>query len=65
MMRNYRLYVLNSQERVDDARERPFADDREALAAGEAARQGEGAYAVEVWADQRLVARLGGEFLLG
>jgi hypothetical protein len=62
-MRNYRLYVLNSQERVDDARERTFSDDREALAAGEAARQG--AYAVEVWADQRLVARLGGEFLLG
>lgn len=62
-MMKYRLYVLNSQERVADTRERAFVDDREALAAAEAARRD--AYAVEVWAGERLVGRLGGEFLLG
>lgn len=63
MMMKYRLYILNSQERVADARERAFVNDREALAAAEAARQNN--YAVEVWAGERLVGRLGGEFLLG
>lgn len=62
-MTTYRVYVLNHQERVADTRERSYADDREALAAAETARNGH--YAVEVWAGQRLVGRLGGEFLLG
>ena len=62
-MMKYRLYLLNSQERVDDTRERAYPDDREALAAAEAERKD--AYAVEVWTGQRLVGRLGGEFLLG
>lgn len=62
-MKSYRLYLLNRDDRISDAMEGLFADDDEALAQAEAARNGY--YAVEVWHGARLVARLGEEFLLG
>lgn len=62
-MRAYRLYLLNREDRVADALEGVFADDREALAKAEDTRKD--FYAVEVWTGGRLVGRLGHEFLLG
>jgi hypothetical protein len=62
-MNCYRLYVLDQQDRIEDAIENEFADDGAAVAEAEAARNGE--YAVEVWMGERLVARLGGDFRVG
>jgi hypothetical protein len=62
-MDSYRLYVLDRQDRVEDAIENDFADDGAALAEAEAVRKGE--YAVEVWTGRRLVGRLGGDFRVG
>jgi hypothetical protein len=59
-MNAYRLYVLSPQERVADSREATFPDDNTALAHAEVLKQNN--YAVEVWAGERLVARLGQEF---
>jgi hypothetical protein len=59
----YRLYVLDQQDRIEDAIEDEFADDCAALAQAAVARKNE--YAVEVWTGERLVARLGGAFRVG
>ena len=61
-MTPYRIYVLDGQDHVACAREDRFASDRAALEAAEDARAGQ--YAAEVWQGERLVARLGGEFLV-
>jgi hypothetical protein len=61
-MSQYRIYVLNSQERVARSLEVDFPADRDALAHAEDARAGH--YAAEVWDGERLVGRLGGEFSL-
>lgn len=61
-MKTYRIYVLTSQDDVADVVENPFADDRAALETAEDLSAGQ--YAAEVWAGERLVARLGGEFSL-
>jgi hypothetical protein len=53
---------LNREDRVADALEGLFADDREALAKAESSSKD--FYAVEVWSGGRLVGRLGHEFLL-
>jgi hypothetical protein len=62
-MNAYRLYVLDRQDRIEDAIEDEFVDDGAALAKAETARKDE--YAVEVWTGARLVARLGGAFRVG
>jgi hypothetical protein len=62
-MNSYRIYVLNRQERIAEALETAFPTDLEALERAEDVRAGE--YAAEVWAGERLVGRLGGEFQLG
>jgi len=59
-MNIYRLYVLDDDDRIEDAFEKGFADDATALAQAEAVLREE--YAVEVWTGGRLVGRLGGEF---
>jgi hypothetical protein len=56
----YRLYVLNDVERVENSLEEEFPDDAAALDRAAASLCGE--KAVEVWAGERLVARLGREF---
>jgi len=61
-MNSYRLYVLGPQEHVLDARELQFSDDEAALAQAKALREDN--YAVEVWAGERLLGRLGAEFSL-
>jgi hypothetical protein len=59
-MNVYRIYVLNSQDRVADEIEQRYASDRMALERAEDLSAGQ--YAAEVWAGERLVARLGPEF---
>jgi len=61
-MSQYRIYVLNAQDCVAAALERLFRTDREALEKAEDLSAGQ--YAAEVWQGERLVARLGGAFLL-
>ncbi|WP_421930579.1 hypothetical protein [Phenylobacterium sp.] len=61
-MKQYRLYVLNPEERVAATREAPFPDDITALK--EATEMRADQYAVEVWMGERLVGRVGGEFSL-
>lgn len=58
-MRLYRYYVLSAQDRIAEERRLDCIDDRRAVQA--ALRLRGDRYAVEVWAGQRLVARLGGE----
>ena len=58
----YRLYVLNSQDRVSRSEEDQFEDDRLALMRAEIVRQD--SYAVEVWKGQTLVGRIGGAYSL-
>jgi hypothetical protein len=62
-MHPYRLYLLNREDRIADALEGLFADDRAALEKAEVS--GKNFYAVEVWSGGRLVGRLGHEFMLG
>ena len=62
-MTAYRLYVLDERDLVADAIENEFMSDGEALARAQAVLRDE--YAVEVWAGQRLVGRLGGDFEVG
>jgi hypothetical protein len=62
-MTDYRIYVLNRQDRIAEAREQTLPNDRAALEAAEDASAGQ--YAAEVWAGERLVARLGGDLPLG
>lgn len=59
-MTAYRLYLVDPQETVAGSREAEFVSDLEAMA--EAGLLSGDAYAVEVWRDEHLVARLGGEF---
>jgi hypothetical protein len=59
-MTNYRIYVLNPQERIAEKFEDAFPSDRAALERAEDVRAGQ--YAAEVWDGDRLVARLGEEF---
>jgi hypothetical protein len=61
-MAPYRIYILTPQERVDEAREGVFPNDKAALA--EAAQMRRNAFAAEVWAGDRLVGRIGHEFRL-
>ncbi len=61
-MTEYRIYVLTPQERIDETRQGCFPDDAAALAQAEALRRD--GYAAEVWAGERLVGRVGGEFSL-
>jgi hypothetical protein len=61
-MNTYRIYVLNSQDRVEDIVENPFASDHEALETAEDLSAGQ--YAAEVWSGERLIARLGGVLCL-
>lgn len=61
-MADYRIYVLNAQDRIANALERLFRSEREALETAEDLRAG--AYAAEVWQGERLVARLGGALTL-
>lgn len=61
-MNTYRIYVLDPEDRVADIVETRFPDDRRALEAAEDLSVGQ--YAAEVWAGERLVARLGGELCL-
>lgn len=58
----YRIYILTSQERVDEACEGVFIDDKAALA--EAVQMRRDSFAAEVWSGQRLVGRVGPEFSL-
>ena len=58
----YRIYVLNTQDRIAKSSEQEFASDIDALAHAENVRAGY--YAAEVWDGPRLVNRLGGEFSL-
>ena len=59
-MTQYRIYVLNGQERVFEATETEFPSDEKALEHAEEVSAGQ--YAAEVWMGERLVARLGAEF---
>ena len=52
-MSQYRIYVLNPQERIARSLEREFPADGDALAHAEDARAGY--YAAEVWDGERLV----------
>ncbi|MDO8377600.1 MAG: hypothetical protein V4597_11925 [Pseudomonadota bacterium] len=61
-MKQYRLYVLNPEERVAATCEAPFPDDITALK--EATEMRADQFAVEVWIGERLVGRVGGEFSL-
>jgi hypothetical protein len=61
-MHAYRLYLINAEERIAAARIARHQGDREALA--EAAQARQDYHAVEVWEGQRLVGRLGAEFVL-
>lgn len=62
-MNTYRIYVLTSQDRVKDSIEDKFASDEVALETAEDLSAGQ--YAAEVWAGERLVARLGGALRVG
>jgi hypothetical protein len=59
-MNVYRIYVLNSQDRVADQIEQRYPSDKLALERAEDLSAGQ--YAAEVWAGERLVGRLGPEF---
>lgn len=61
-MTPYRLYALTGQDRVARVCETAFSDDHGALRAARVL--GRSCYAVEVWCDARLVARIGGELVL-
>jgi len=61
-MKKYRIYILTSQEHVDETREGVFADDKAALA--KAIEMRRESFAAEVWAGERLVARVGQAFSL-
>ena len=61
-MKQYRLYVLNPEERVSATREAPFPDDISALREATEIRADQ--FAVEVWLGERLVGRIGAEFSL-
>lgn len=61
-MTAYRIYVLTAQERISDAREADYADDKAAIEAGQALKGDR--FAVEVWTGERLVERIGAEFSL-
>ena len=61
-MMQYRIYILTAQERVDQACEGAFADDKAALA--RAVQMRRDSFAAEVWAGERLVGRVGQEFSL-
>ncbi|HEY8616436.1 hypothetical protein [Phenylobacterium sp.] len=61
-MTEYRIYVLSHDERVAAEVAARFANDNAALELAEDAYAGH--YAAEVYEGERLVARLGGPFLL-
>ena len=61
-MTHYRIYILTPQERINEAREGVFPDDRAALA--EAMQLRRDNFAAEVWAGKRLVGRIGEAFSL-
>jgi hypothetical protein len=61
-MTEYRIYVLNREEQVARQMSAQFPRDVEALQQAEDAYAGQ--YAAEVYEGERLVARLGGPFLL-
>ncbi len=61
-MTQYRFYVLSSQERITEAREGIFPDDKTALA--EAVQMRRDRFAAEVWSGERLVGRVGEAFSL-
>ena len=63
MMNQYRIYVLNRQDRIADALQENLPNDRRALERAEVLSAGQ--YAAEVWDGERLVGRLGGELQLG
>jgi hypothetical protein len=58
-MTQYRIYVLNGEDRIAEALMDRFADDNQALEHAEDAYAGQ--YAAEVWEGERLVGRIGGE----
>lgn len=62
-MDTYRIYILNKEDRISGKMERAFPNDREALKIARDLSAGQ--YAAEVWAGERLVARMGGELCLG
>ncbi|MCR5877085.1 hypothetical protein [Phenylobacterium sp. J367] len=59
-MTDYRIYVLNQDERVAAELEQAFCNDNAALEKAEDAYAGH--YAAEVYDGDRLVARLGAPF---
>jgi hypothetical protein len=61
-MTPYRIYVLNGDERVVASADLHYRSDAEALEYAEEA--GAGHHAAEVWDGERLVDRLGAEFLI-
>lgn len=61
-MNSYRLYLLNRQERIDQALVREHPNDEAALKGAVVLQDGH--HAVEIWEGARLVGRLGGEFSL-
>jgi hypothetical protein len=61
-MNSYRLYLLNRQERVDQALVREHPNDEAAVQGAIVLQPGH--HAVEIWEGARLVGRLGGEFSL-
>jgi hypothetical protein len=61
-MSRYRIYLLDTKDRVAAELEEGFANDRAALVCAEIARIGQ--YAAEVWKGERLIGRLGGALKL-
>jgi hypothetical protein len=57
-MTQYRIYVLNGEDRIAQALMDRFANDNAALEHAEDAYAGQ--YAAEVWDGERLVGRIGG-----
>jgi hypothetical protein len=58
-MTQYRIYVLNDEDRIAQALMDRFVNDNEALEHAEDVYAGQ--YAAEVWEGERLVGRIGGE----
>ena len=56
----YRIYVLNPEDRIARRFEQDFPSDQAAIERAEDISAGQ--HAAEVWAGERLVARLGREF---
>ena len=61
-MSRYRIYLLDTKDRVAAELEEGFASDGAALVCAEIARIGQ--YAAEVWKGERLIGRLGGALKL-